>query len=1481
MQSTITSSSGEVARVSVRRSESADAEAIQLLVTPEAMQLFGPIDVLQLLEKANLAVSLATEEEGEVVAHAAFFDHPDAAWVDPPEWETFLRERFNATALTPWNTLFLRLYVSQSCFSASFQHIISAVFNTTPDLDFVCLLSHTPVTLETALEELLDPLPEDREGELAAWVCHRHRLCPRLHVRPARVADHDDVMHILAQQTKILSAINRPYFLSELIEAQDEKNHAAVCECDGTITGFINVTAEVNVRRLQEHFELTYFHGLCKVNRDEDADPSSEEEESPPEVPQEQPPEQLEDPDPEGEQESQEEEQEVPPAKLKKFSTEPNAFCIQFFFSEKNYEIRALDFIPYIFQLFPDLDFCIVTVPTMSPDFPLLQNFLRVPPRSGSLLPSDLYILHRDGLRGVDVRPATESDRDAVADLAAEAGRRGKVLLRDLDLIYRAPSECPFRAFVADAGGAVVGALIIRDEKDTEYIRARYNIENFIYFSHHAISEHAQLLHFALRRCFQHFSRQFFKETLRLARKSTFYHRVYPLGSVREDCCVHHLDFVLDCAVPVRPRRQIVYPLKELGVNAPAKCITDEQAPFALNLISRKLTMEPKLTVNARIVLVGASDTGLSFLEALCFCPHLRFKNLTLISTHGFPNDCSLAGVKFLTTSHAYRSKYMAQLPLRSCVAEVCAKMVAINRKSKHVVVSNSAKIPYDYLILCTGLQYQVPCPTGADQVGSADEDLREERPFPPRYSGTVPSNMFTLNDSHDCNAAKQWLVENFVRRNENAIVYGNSIDAFTAVEMLLRIGVRGSCIHLVLAPPPRPFADDSATSDASDDRPRESDVTDGPPPESDVAEDLPGEIENAIDSPRESDVTDDPPPESDVAKDLPGEIENAIDSPRESEIADDLPRESDFTKDSQLENETDLPGESDLTDYLPSESDVTNDPPPEIVDTNDSPREVEITEDSRPETDVVDESLPENDVADDIGQSAPESGINDDPPPEIVDTNDSPREAADADDLPPEIDEANDSPRETDAADDSPRESDDGNDSPDDSSPDNDDRNDEVDDADVSPREDDGADDSPRETDVTDEPPLNTDVADELPGEADVTEEPATDLDDRTDATREASPGLGASELPPPDPGALRDPLPADLISNEPQPPEPGGLYFPDAGVESAVMAALETSQVNVHHNCLLMQMNDGDYPDPLTSVSFRTATEPLRLTCGVFINLSGRGVDSDAFRSINSSFLVFDGRLVIDAAFRTNDASIWGAGPLTKFSRSYYSDEWSHANFNSKEVGRELAARLLRHFDPTLEAPRRTPAGAGRLVPIYMRPKIQGGKLPGKLNYLHVTKPVARSPRGPPVRQGRRIATGCPESGDYFCLHLDQNQVVETLTCLSSKPLPVHNLMRLYSKHQKLLGQLLIRLHLQQIQDLYSFFSQSWCLAIFHDRFSDFEDEILQDTADDVKVDGEDPRGAAIEDPASRAALRIKAAKYLSFNRNLLPMFLCPDDL
>ncbi|XP_062293539.1 cilia- and flagella-associated protein 61 [Scomber scombrus] len=1144
---TITSTSGQKETVAIRRSESADAQGIDSLISPSALEVFGKVNVIHLLEKANLAVTL-TNEKDDVLAHASFFDHPVGDLVDQAQWDNFLKKHFRAEKCTPLNTLFIHLFVAEPSFATEcLKEIMRAVFNAIAELEYVCLVSPNVGGSELGLDEVFEPLQQLTEPgpQCLALICHREDHYPRLHVRPARVEDYDDIMRVFSERTKLLSVIDRPFLLAELIEAQNDENRTAVCESDGVAVGFINVTSRVDVKRLRENFELSPFDGLYKrqeMRRSEPAADSDTKEEDEDEEALKQ----TQTPDTQQQEETQS-------TRAGRFLRKLNAFCIQFFVIDKNYEMRSVDFLPYVFELFPDRDYCVITVPTLSPEFPLLQNFLRVPQRPGSSLTRELYVFHRTGLRSVKVRPAVDSDLPAVCDLVKSL-RLNKSLLQDLDLFYetrRDPDGVPLQAFVAQVDGQVGGILIIRDEQDIEYIRAHYNIENFIYFSHHRYEEHAQIRHFVLKPSFQHFTKHLFKEVLRLAHKSCLYHRIYPPDQSQENSCIHHLDLVLNCTVPVRPRRQIIFPLEELGNNAPSRRITEDQAPFALSLISRKLTMEPKVTVNARIVVVGASDTGLSFLEVLCFCPHLRFNKLTLISTHGYPGDYNHEDVGFLSTSHAYSSRDFARLPLHSCISVVTGKMVGINRKSKLVLVSGGVKVPYDHLILCTGLQYQVPCPTGVD-LSQSVTNSQLQSPSAHRYTGPVPSNLFTLNDLHDCLAARRWLLANFVELEDNAVVYGNSIDVYTTVETLLSLGIRGSRIHLVL--PPR----------------------------------------------------------------------------------------------------------------------------------------------------------------------------------------------------------------------------------------------------------------------------------------------------------------------------------------------KPNRSCFSDPDVEKAMTSTMEKAEVQVHHDCLLAQMNNGEHPDPLSSVSFTTDSEPLHLQCGVFINLSNKGVDYESFSSINNSFLVFDSRLVIDATFHTSDPTICGAGPLTKFSRCYYTEEWSHAHFNSKEVGQDLAAVLLPLFDLTLEPADESPTEMDHLIPLYKQAKIQGGKLPGGYNYLHVTKPSATQLTGPPVKplQDRGIVTGRVETGNYFCLHLDGHELVETLTCLSLKPLPVSNYLSLYGKHQQLLGQLSSRYHQCLIHDLYSFFRQSWSLAVYHDRFSDFEQELQQITSThwkEMTEDDEEPKvlQQVVLQEESREALRSSAVKYLTYNRNLLPMFDQPGQL
>ncbi|XP_078590142.1 cilia- and flagella-associated protein 61-like isoform X1 [Branchiostoma floridae x Branchiostoma japonicum] len=1291
----VSSPGGPTEVINARRTESLDAPRIEQLSTSATEQLFGRVNVVSVIEKANLAVTLCNEQD-DILGHAALYDYPNTSEADQAEWQQWLSQNYNTADCTPLNSLFVHYFVARKEYAhGCAQEIIRTIFNAVPDLHFCFLVVPQGVFPEPALSAIFKPMEktEDAKGPdgCSIFVSHRHEQAPVLHVRKARVEDHDDLTPIFNRQSDVLSTKYGDYFLAELIEAQDDNNHCVIAEVEGTAIGFMSVSNEVNTSLLAECFELGPFHGLCQPHPDDILEPPREPT-PPPDVPEpsetapttadQRPssaasqasakskrsetamtgeiseatkadaPEKAAAPSPAGsvtgtplagkrsskgsiadaselkvkpklseahmgessssllsessratsvmseaskvgsvksaasraelappttapDQRSPSpgvEPPSLPPRFTPMYKGGSNAFCIHLFCIDERFEMRSQDFLPYIFSLFPDKDFVVMTVPHLVPEFPLLQNFVRVTPRVPSILAEELYVFHRAGLlKDFVVRPATSEDTPGVEGLVQSVEGREQLLkdLQQYNEARRDPDGTEIQTYVGVSQQQVVGVAILRIEENVEYIRSHYNVEDFIYYNHHARSEHGHIHHLALNPIFQHYSKHFLKEVLRLSHKSCLYYPIYPPYAAKETQAHHSLITALNEMVPVRARRQITYPLERLGINAPSHRVSKLQECYAVNHINRKLTLEPKVTINARIVVVGASDVGLSYLETLAFCPHLRFNNITLVSTHGLPGEMAPDNLRdnLMGKSHCYLHQDHSLTSLRSWVNVVFGKMVAINRQTKHVIVAGGTKVPYDHLVLCTGQQYQVPAPTGADIT--QEEMTNATLPNSPhrRFLGEGPRNVLTVNDGHDAASVLHTLRYDFLNAEGQLIVYGNTLDAYTCVQTVLALGVAGSRIHLV-------------------------------------------------------------------------------------------------------------------------------------------------------------------------------------------------------------------------------------------------------------------------------EPPL--------------------------------------------------------------KPHEP--TCFNNPPVEQGVRSELAQAGVQVHSGYFLAQWNDGMGGDQVQSASFTSKAAPLRLECSFFLSFFQKMVDYDAFKAANDACLVYDGKLVIDSTFHTNDSCIRAAGPLTKFARRYHADQWTHANFFSKEVGFQLAANMLHLFDPTLENELPPTPEMDQLIPMYDSAKIQAAVLPGGVNYLHVGKPNLKVPLDTYMSSGdygRELVTGSVEGGNFFRLHVNQYRTVETITCYSKQPIENTNLICLYGVHERYLNNLVSRFDEGLLKDFYSYFREPWCLAIFHDRFADFrhevreillnrptsdeeslEEQVRQMIDEDMVLSKEQRRHLVdnFKDSGAKRSVETRLLSYLSYNYYHLPMYAKP---
>lgn len=218
---------------------------------------------------------------------------------------------------------------------------------------------------------------------------------------------------------------------------------------------------------------------------------------------------------------------------------------------------------------------------------------------------------------------------------------------------------------------------------------------------------------------------------------------------------------------------------------SPTELSDPRRLDHALYLFSARLSSFPRYTINARIVIIGASDGALaSAAEIILNDGTLRLPHLTLLAAGGLPAPCDFnANPSPFTPGREYSSFELSRLPLSMhmrIIDDYCGK---INRKEKTLLLGSSKSIlKYDRLILLPGL------------TETSWANLGFEGPE------QMPRGMHCITNANDLSNLEAD-VEAVVASSDNSrqvVVYGETLEALTTINALLNRGVKGSQIlHL------------------------------------------------------------------------------------------------------------------------------------------------------------------------------------------------------------------------------------------------------------------------------------------------------------------------------------------------------------------------------------------------------------------------------------------------------------------------------------------------------------------------------------------------------------------------------------------------------------------------------------------------------------------------------------------------------------
>ncbi|XP_026330935.1 cilia- and flagella-associated protein 61 [Hyposmocoma kahamanoa] len=308
------------------------------------------------------------------------------------------------------------------------------------------------------------------------------------------------------------------------------------------------------------------------------------------------------------------------------------------------------------------------------------------------------------------------------------------------------------------------------------------------------------------------------------------------------------------------------------------------------------------------------------------------------------------------------------------------------------------------------------------------------------------------------------------------------------------------------------------------------------------------------------------------------------------------------------------------------------------------------------------------------------------------------------------------------------------------------------------------------------------------------------------------------------------------------------------------------------------------------------------------------------DSMRSIQKCGLAYDGGLLIDHQFRTNNPSIYAAGTVTRYYRRYFADDKRQSYYDSYEVGARLGEQIRDQLDPMLRAKvshrRKSTAEANESssksskstldseenwkLPELKLPKSWCCVFPGELNYLEIRPPGMKFPSY--YVQSLHFNGFVMETfkHGYFKLHMNREYVVDGITCLTPEPYALMNFRSLYGLSGVVLNYVHLRFNAQKIDDFFEFFTEPWAAFLYNERVSDLMamvkelrpknepegltlQEILRNFAQECDANSADFAKVLREESEfdksnHYASISDYVIEWLSENDEIMPMYLQP---